>query len=65
MRVQERFNKTAEAAGWNFRLNWHGVVSTDPSQRVVAIPAEAEATLAGLLRRFASGEVIARAGRGF
>jgi hypothetical protein len=51
LRVQERFNRAAAAAGWPIRLTWHGVEGTPD-----AIPPEAAATLAGLLRRFATSE---------
>ncbi len=59
LRVQDRFNRTAESARWPIRLTWHGVVNasgawSDP----IEVPAAATATLAGLLRRFATTEVI-------
>jgi hypothetical protein len=59
LRVQERFNRTAELSHWPIRLTWHGVVNasgswTDP----VEIPPAARATLAGLLRRFATEDVL-------
>ena len=55
LRVQERFNRSAEAMKWPVRLGWHGVV---PAPGVAnggerAVPEGAEATLRGLLRRFA------------
>ncbi len=53
LRVQERFNRAAESSGWTIRLTWHGAVSTE-NDDPPPIPPEAEATLAGLLRRFAS-----------
>jgi hypothetical protein len=53
LRVQERFNRAAEAAGWDIRLTWHGVVPAGAE-----VPPEAAATLAGLLRRFASRETL-------
>ncbi len=63
LRVQERFNRSAQSAGWPIKLTWYGVVSTspDPAEPLV-IPDEAEAMLAGLLRRFATAEVLAQAG---
>jgi hypothetical protein len=45
LRVQERFNRAAESAGWCVRLTWHGVVGVAPP--------EATAILVSLLRRFA------------
>jgi len=62
LRVQERFNRAAESARWPIRLTWHGVVSTaglpgEPAE----IPSAAMATLAGLLRRFATPETLASA----
>jgi hypothetical protein len=55
LRVQERFNRTAEAQRWPFRLGWFGVVP-DPAavSGVPEAPASAEATFKTLLRRFAS-----------
>jgi hypothetical protein len=55
LRVQERFNRSAEAMRWPIRLGWHGLV---PAPGVApeagpAVPEGAEATLRGLLRRFA------------
>ena len=51
LRVQERFNRAAQAAGWPFRLTWHGPVGLDPTNST-AIPEPADQTLAALLRRF-------------
>ena len=48
LRVQERFNRSAEAQGWPIRLGWFGVVPAAGSD----VPAGAEPTLRGLLRRF-------------
>ncbi len=55
LRIQERFNRSAEALKWPVRLGWHGVV---PAAGVAqeagpVVPEDAEATLRGLLRRFA------------
>jgi hypothetical protein len=55
LRVRERFNREAELAGWPVRLTWFGlepVASVDGSARF-DVPAQAEATLRGLIRRFA------------
>lgn len=55
LRLQERFNRTAEAIGWPLRLTWDGIVpaagATEVDIRAV-LPAAAT-TLNGLLRRFA------------
>lgn len=55
LRLQERFNRTAEALKWPLRLGWYGVVATPPEggAEVSPIPAAAGATLDSLLRRFA------------
>ena len=55
LRVQERFNRSAEAMRWPVRLAWHGIVpapGVEPGAEPV-VPEAAEATLRGLLRRFA------------
>jgi hypothetical protein len=75
LRIQERFNRTAESKGWPVRLGWFGlepvgllpVVRVDaagPSPEgtapvMVEDPPEAEATFRGLIRRFAQPERIA------
>ena len=60
LRVQERFNRVAESSGWPIRLTWGGVVSVKPGHPP-EIPPEATATLAGLLRRFATSARIEEA----
>ncbi len=60
LRVMERFNRTAEAVGWPVRIAWHGVVAVGGGT-ALAVPEAAEATLIGLLRRFASPDRIDRA----
>lgn len=60
LRVRERFNRSAELANWPIRLDWYGVVPIETGGDVV-IPAEAEETFRGLLRRFASAERIEQA----
>jgi hypothetical protein len=65
LRVLERFNRAAEAARWPFRLSWHGVAPLPGSEGVAPeIPPSAAATLAGLLRRFASSERLEAVMRG-
>jgi hypothetical protein len=61
LRVRERFNRSAEAADWPIRLSWHGVVPAPGrgGDRGAAPPEVAEATLIGLLRRFATGDRLA------
>jgi hypothetical protein len=57
LRTLERFNRTAELKGWPVRLSWHGLESVHPppagAPPMPAVPLEAEATLRGLMRRFA------------
>jgi hypothetical protein len=57
LRNQERFNRTAELAGWPVRLTWYGLepVGGRDDGRVLDIPAEAEMTFRGLIRRFVQG----------
>lgn len=62
LRVLERFNRTAEALGWPIRLAWSGVVAVEPGTAAV-VPDAAEATLRGLLRRFADEDRLAEAAR--
>jgi hypothetical protein len=62
LRVQERFNRAASSARWPVRLSWFGVVpaeSVHESSDSAEPPESAIATLAGLLRRFATAERIA------
>jgi hypothetical protein len=57
LRVQERFNRTAESAGWPCRLGWFGVVPSESGSGSgvdLVVPEGAEVTLKGLLRRFAT-----------
>ncbi|HMB06234.1 MAG TPA: hypothetical protein VKP69_21180 [Isosphaeraceae bacterium] len=53
LRVQERFNRSAEAQGWPVRLGWYGAVPSPGVEASDDALAMAEATLKGLLRRFA------------
>ena len=59
MRIQERFNRSAEALGWPARLSWQGVVMLRDEGEWD--PSEAEAVLTGLLRRFLTEERLAKA----
>ena len=55
LRAQERFNRSAESRAWPIRLGWFGVIPAPgllPESRI-EVPEAAEATLKGLLRRFA------------
>ena len=64
LRVLERFNRSAEAARWPFRLAWSGMVRLDSEAEPTAEVLEAaEATLRGLLRRFADEDRLAEASR--
>jgi hypothetical protein len=64
LRVMERFNRSAEAQRWPFRLSWQGLVAagteTDAAEHARA-RAAAGATLQTLLRRFATPGRLARA----
>ena len=55
LRNQERFNRTAELAGWPVRLTWYGLEPVAPTRarRRAGRSAEAETTFRGLIRRFA------------
>jgi hypothetical protein len=73
LRIQERFNRTAEWKGWPVHLGWFGLepvgapAAGGPGTAVefpveapaVADPPEAEATFRGLIRRFAQPDRIA------
>ena len=65
LRIQERFNRTAELAGWPVRLTWFGLEPVAPpvEGRALSVPPEAEATFTGLIRRFAQARRLDR-GRG-
>jgi hypothetical protein len=54
LRTQDRFNRTAELAGWPFRLTWFGLAPTDSAAGNAPItpPKEAEKAFRGLIRRF-------------
>jgi hypothetical protein len=55
LRVQERFNRSADLARWPIRLTWFGLGPAAPLQPEAPPPepAQVEATLRGLIRRFA------------
>ncbi len=64
LRVLERFNRSAEAARWPFRLAWSGLVRVDSDREPTDEDlGAAEATLRGLLRRFADEDRLAEASR--
>jgi hypothetical protein len=54
LRVEERFNRSAEATGWPIRLAWDGLVPAPGAVPGTSPPEAAEETLKGLLRRFAT-----------
>ena len=58
LRNQERFNRTAELAGWPVRLSWYGLEPVDGVENgsELPVPIEAEPAFRGLLRRFAQAE---------
>ncbi|QEH38350.1 hypothetical protein OJF2_69510 [Aquisphaera giovannonii] len=59
LRVQERFNRSAELAGWPIRLTWYGLAPAGEGAGpapTAEIPEAAEATLRSLIRRFATPE---------
>jgi hypothetical protein len=62
LRTQDRFNRTAELARWPVRLSWFGLEPVSPLDdgETLAVPVGAEATLVGLLRRFAQSGRLAR-----
>ena len=61
LRVQERFNRSAEASGWPVRLTWQGTVRVGEGAPK-SPPEAAEATLKTLLRRFADEGRLDREG---
>ena len=66
LRIAERFNRTAELAGWPVRLTWFGLeplTGLSPSEPP-DLPDEALPTLKSLLRRFARPERLDQAAEG-
>jgi len=57
LRVQERFNRAAESGSWAVRMGWFGL-ETRATAAAPEPPDVAEATLKGLLRRFADADRI-------
>lgn len=57
IRIQDRFNRIADSKGWPVRLSWFGLVAATTGSAVepgaIEAPPEAEATVRGLIRRFA------------
>lgn len=59
LRVQERFNRSADLLDWPVRLSWFGLVPAAKSDGSPGtVPPEALAALRGLLRRFADPDRI-------
>jgi hypothetical protein len=58
LRIQERFNRTAELKAWPMRLSWFGLVpaSVSPADEPLAASPEAEAAFRALIRRFAQSQ---------
>jgi hypothetical protein len=60
LRLSERFNRTAELSSWPVRLSWFGLERVSAASPEVS-PAQldqAEATLRGLIRRFAMSDRV-------
>jgi hypothetical protein len=55
LRVQDRFNRSAEILGWPIRLGWQGIVPAPDSAEAShpIVPSAAASALRALLRRFA------------
>ncbi len=60
LRIQERFNRTAELKGWLVRLSWFGLVAVVPTagDSALAVPSEATGDFRSLVRRFAKAERV-------
>jgi hypothetical protein len=66
LRVRDRFNESANARAWPFRLAWHGLAfgSEREAEKEPEIVDEAEGTLKSLLRRFADAARVDAEARG-
>ncbi|MEX2173892.1 MAG: hypothetical protein WD872_05985 [Pirellulaceae bacterium] len=64
LRLQERVNAVAATNQWAFELGWQGLIDRATGQPIEQVPPEVETTLRttlkGLLRRFVSGDWIAK-----
>ena len=58
LRMQERINAAAQAAGWDLELAWGGFIQKG-NPKEPGMPAELRPVMKGLLRRFVSNEWIA------
>jgi hypothetical protein len=60
LRIQERFNRSAEVSRWPSRLTWFGLVPASPATGAATEepPEPAEATLRGLIHRFVAAERV-------
>jgi hypothetical protein len=60
LRIQDRFNHTAETCGWQLRLTWRGFRdrSTGRPADITAQPAAVRRCFASLIRRFVSPEWV-------
>jgi hypothetical protein len=60
LRIQERFNRSAELSRWPARLTWFGLVPAFPATTAAPVesPEQAEAVLRGLIRRFVAAERV-------
>jgi hypothetical protein len=60
LRIQDRFNRSAELARWAVRVNWFGLTSASTAEATVVtdLPVQAQATMRTLLRRFVTSERV-------
>jgi hypothetical protein len=62
LRTRDRFNRSAELAGWPLRLTWFGLAPASSASAQTEsegpVPRQAEATLRNLIRRFVTSERI-------
>lgn len=63
LRIQERFNRTAELKGYPVRLSWFGLVQATGGEDgdALGVPTEATGDFRALVRRFATAERIEQA----